>query len=128
MSRTQPSDVKLIIDTSDLGDSDDEIIQSFIDDANAIVTDVVGSDTSLTDAQKASIEKWLTAHLLASTLLRQAQEEAAEQARIIYEGKTGLGLQGTRYGQQVLMIDTSGKFAQGSGKKRASIRAVTSFE
>nr|NIS26427.1 hypothetical protein [candidate division KSB1 bacterium] len=104
-TRTNAVDVKNIIDT----DLSDVIVEEFVGDANLIVTDIVGSDTNLSDAQKESIEKWLTAHLLAATRDQQPQAEGAGDARITYQGKTsGLGLEGTMYGQQVLLIDTTG--------------------
>jgi hypothetical protein len=123
-NRTTATDVKLILDT----DLDDPIVEAFISDANPIVTDVLGSDTSLSSAQKASIEKWLTAHFIACTRDQQAQREEADEAAIVYQGKTAMGLDATYYGQQVKVLDTTGKMAKALGKRRVTITAITSFE
>ena len=123
-NRTTATEVKQIIDT----DLDDTIVTAFISDANPIVTDAIGSDTTLSSAQKASIEKWLSAHLIASTRDQQAAKEGDDDATITYQGKWGMGLDATSYGQMVKLLDTTGKIAASIGKKRASLKAVTSFE
>jgi hypothetical protein len=123
MARTTAAEVKQIIDT----DLSDTIVDAYIGDANALVTNVLGDDTTLGDTLKESIEKWLTAHMIASTRERMGQEEEAGSAKIKYVGKTGLNLSSTAYGQMVLTLDSTGNFASLGGKK-ASIYAVTSFE
>ena len=124
MARVKPIEVKQIIDT----DLSNPNIDAFILSANITVTAILGSDTVVTAAQLKEIERWLTAHLIASSKERQAQAEKVDDASITYSGKTGDGLKSTSFGQQVLMLDTTGKIAASAGKKRASITAVTSFD
>lgn len=121
MGRTTATEVKAIIAT-ELADS---IIDTFIGMANRVVTDHLGANTDLSAAQKQDIETWLTAHLVASTREQQAQAEQAGDARITYQGETGKGLEATFYGQQVMMMDTTGTLANAIGKKAVTVLAIT---
>jgi len=122
MARTDADAVKQILDTS----LTDTKIEAFIAGATEEVTEVVGSDTSLSGDLKTEIERWLTAHMIASTREQQLSEAKAGPASAKFQGKTGLGLDSTMYGQTVKVLDTSGKFAA-LGGKGASIMAVRSF-
>ncbi len=124
MARTTSAKVKQIIETSIL----DADIDEYIVGANALVTEVLGDDTTITDILKAVIEQYLTAHFMANTRERLARKEGAGGASILYTGKDGLGLKGTPYGQSVLSFDSTGKFATLDGKKAASLIAITSFD
>lgn len=124
MARVLAHEVKDIIVTT----LSDVIINTYIQAANITVTDLLGSSTELSDAQKKEIERWFTAHLMASTRVQQAKSEKALDASITYQGETGKGLESTHYGQMALALDTTGTFAQKLGKKKATIVAVTSFE
>ena len=123
MARTTATKVKVIIDT-DLADS---IVDAYISGATELVTEAIGSNTSLSDDLKAEIERWLAAHLIASTRVRQLVSGEAGGAKAVYQGKTGMGLESTLYGQQVLILDASGSFASLGGKS-AKITAITSFD
>jgi hypothetical protein len=119
-ARTTATEVKKIIDTS-LSDS---IVEAYIGDANVMVNEVLGTDT--TDLLT-SIEKWLTAHLIAMTQERVSIKEEAGTAKITYPDVFGQGLKATPYGQMVLTLDTSGSFAALGGKS-ATIEAIKSFD
>lgn len=123
MARTTADEVKQIIDT----DLSDTIIEGYISGATEVVTYVLGSDTTMSVELKTEIERWLTAHMIASTREQQLSEAKAGPASAKFQGKTGMGLDATLYGQQVKAMDTTGKFAT-LGGKRASIKAITSFE
>lgn len=123
-NRITTDELKEIIST-DLGDS---VLEAFILAANLTVTEWLGSSTVLSSDQLKEIERWLSAHLLACTREQQAQSEDAGQASITYQGKTGMGLDATFYGQQVKLLDSTGILAQSVGKKLASVYAVTSFD
>lgn len=120
-NRVSAAEVGQIIDT----DLSDPIVDVFIGAANITVTDLIGSNANLSTAQLKEIERWLTAHLLACTREQQAQGEAATDAKITYQGKTGMGLDSTFYGQQVKLLDTTGVLAAQIGKKEASVYAIT---
>jgi len=120
MARTNSADVKNILDTT----VEDAKINAFINSANLMVTKYLGSETELSAAQKKDIEMWLTAHLIAATLERQVQEEQVDDAQIKHQGKTGLGLDSTFYGQTVKMLDTTGILSSKLGKKQASVYAI----
>ena len=123
MARTSAAEVKQILSTS----LDDTIVEAFIAGATEVITEVLGDDTTITDALKAEIERWYTAHMIASTREQQSSKEEAGSAKVTYQGQTGAGLSSTFYGQQVLIMDTTGKMASLGGKS-ASIYAVTSFD
>jgi len=123
MARTTASEVKKIIDT----DLDTSVVDVYISSASEVVTNVLGSDTSLSDTLKKNIEMWLAAHLIASTREQQIQKAGAGGANVTYQGVTGKGLEATLYGQQVLAMDTTGKMAATMAKQKASLIAITSF-
>lgn len=122
--RVLPAEVKEIINTS----LSEPTITSFIDGANLTVTALLGDSTVLSTAQLKQIELWYTAHLIACTRERQVHSRKAGQATDVYEGTTGKGLDATMYGQVCKALDTTGVLAADSGKKVATIYAITSFE
>ena len=122
MARTTQEAVREILNTS----LDDEAVENYVDIANVIVTDEL-DNTSLTDERLTLIERWLAAHLIAITQERMATQEKLGEASITYAGAFGKGLQSTSYGQMVAMLDLSGTLNQ-LGKKKLSIKAITSFE
>ena len=85
-------------------------LSPFIAIANELVTEVCGeahAETRLT-----LIETWLTAHFYAIRDNRLASEDLNfMELGLKYQYKLGLNLQVTMYGQQVLIMDTSGGFA-----------------
>lgn len=103
----------------------EEEIEPYIESANVLVTDVLGSAGLSTSALK-EIERWLTAHMIASSKDRQTKEETLGEASVKYSGLWGKGLEFTSYGQMVLMLDTSGKMSN-LGKRPAKLRAIKSF-
>ena len=129
-SRVTPAEVKEILDTS----LTDSAITAFIDAASVTVTDLLGENSAASDlsnAQLKEVERWLTAHLIASTRERQVAKENAGQAGVTYDGRTGLGLDSTLYGQQVKLLDTTGTLAnleKTVGLKAISMYAVPNFD
>jgi len=116
------SEVREIIDT-DLADA---AIQTFIAGADSIVSTVLGDDSNLPDSAKKEIERWLTAHLMATSREPQIASIGADGVNVTYQGLTGKGLESTFYGQNVLLLDTTGKLASSLQKRNASLIAVTS--
>lgn len=123
MARVTAEELKEIIET----DKADTILDTFIVGANLLVTEHLGGST-LTDAQLKEIERWLAAHLLASTLEKQPASEGADKANVTYQGQTALRLDFTSYGQMVQIMDTTGVMATVVGQKKASLFAITSFK
>jgi hypothetical protein len=104
-----PSDVRLIADFEEL---DNSAISAFIDDAKNFIQNHVGDlDPTTTDI----LVKWTTAHL-ASMKQQRIREEGFTDASLDYEGKSGMNLNYTRYGQQVVALDpTDSLGSDGSG-------------
>ena len=122
-NRVTATEVKQIIETTQT----DTIVDVFIGSANILVTDIL-SDQGLSSDLMKEIERWLSAHLLATTLERQTvREEIGGDTNEEYS-KLGYGLDSTTYGQTVKVLDTSGMLAATIGKRKAIITAVTSFE
>lgn len=89
---------------------DDSIdLDPFIEIASALV-DEVCTDSDYSDARLELIERWLAAHFAAVNDPRTTLEHAGS-VRVFFEGKSGLGLDFTRYGQQAKIIDTAGNLA-----------------
>ena len=96
----------------------------FIIAANLLVTNTLGS-TGLSAATLTEIERWVSAHLVAIRV-RQATKEKIADAEITFEGNQtsmGKGLLATTYGQQAIMLDTTGALSS-LGKKKASIEVA----
>lgn len=106
MGRVTATEVKAILDNTVLTDPQ---IEAYITSANTMVNRVLGV-MNVSDNTK-EIERWLTAHMIASTRERLAKKEGAGGAFIEYAGTWGEGLKLTSYGQMVLLLDGSGAFA-----------------
>ena len=122
MARVTPAEVKLILPDSELTDA---VITAFITSANNLVNAVLTeylSETMLTE-----VEKWLTAHMITSTVERMATREGAGGAEIFYTGKYGQNLTSTPFGQMVLSLDPSGRMAA-LGGKTVSMIAIPNFD
>lgn len=117
--RVTATEVKEIIET----DLTDAIVGAYITSANVFVNTVLGTGT--TDILK-EIERWLAAHMIASSKERQAIKEEAGTAKVQYSGKYEMNLSSTSYGQMVMSLDTTGAMAK-VGLKAAYIYAIPNF-
>ena len=124
MARTTAAEVKAIMDNCTV---DDTVVDVFIISANALVTRTLGSDTTIGSTLLEEIERWFTAHMLASTLCRMGTDEKLGEASIKYTGVFKEKLSSTPYGQVVMQLDFTGKMGN-VGKKGASITAIKSFD
>lgn len=122
--RVVAAEVKEIIDGCT---TSDEVVEVMIDAASEIITQVFENDTDIGTILLKELERWLTAHMLVSTLHRMGADEKVGDAQIKYTGQWGKKLESTPYGQMVLTLDTTGKIAR-TGKIAASIYAIKSFD
>jgi len=123
-NRTTAAEVKTILPNCTVSDT---IVTTLITSANAVVTEVFSNDTDIGDTLLEEIEKWFTAHMIASSLQRTASDEKLGDAAVKYTGQWGKKLESTPYGQMVLTLDFTGKMGK-LGKQGATITAVTSFD
>ena len=93
---------------------------AFINSAHRMVEQTL-AEKNLSEELLTEIEMWLSAHLLSMRDQRKSQVRDGD-LQVAYQGKTGMGLQSTLYGQQVLTLDPTGSLSS-LGQKRASIRA-----
>ena len=112
MARVQTADVKKIIAT-ELVD-----LSVFIQTATVQV-DTIAALGTLSAAVLKEIERWLAAHYTSMRVRQDAKVTMGDSSHT-YSGKTGAGLQSTRYGQQAVLLDTTGTLAN-AGQRRASM-------
>jgi hypothetical protein len=110
-----PTGLRLIIAT----ELEDAQVAAFIRTAHVMVQETLAS-RGLSEERLAEIDLWLAAHYLAISDQRPQQEKIGSEYAVTYQGQTGQGLQATLYGQQVLLLDTTGALAN-LGKPAASI-------
>lgn len=122
VNRVTAAEVKVVINTDQL----DAEVDSFIDIANEIVTSELTPTTELSDARLTSIELYLSAHFVAISDPDEGmkiREYVTDEVRMDYIDNFGPGLQGTNYGKQALILDTTGTLSS-LGKLRAQFRVV----
>lgn len=96
-------------------------VENYIRTANIIVTDELSGE-GYSAARMKEIEAYYAAHLVACDDPAIA-EEAIDDTKTRYHGKSGMGLDFTPYGQQVKILDSSGKLVN-LGKRAAKIEAL----
>lgn len=101
-TRTNPKAVCKIVET----DLAPDVVKEFIEDANVVVTGHL-TGKGLSADQLRRIEKYIAAHLL---ILRDRRVATASvgQTRVRYQGRQQMHLNSTDYGQQAMLLDTSG--------------------
>lgn len=116
MGRVTAEDVERIITTS-------LDPMPFIDAANVIVTDRL-DDQSLSEAALKEIERWLAAHFIAvSDPQKKSQSIDGASETYVLPPVTADGLKSTVYGQQALLLDSSGALAN-IGKRQFVFDAI----
>jgi hypothetical protein len=120
-NRVTYTDVKAIMDNCTTADS---TVTIFITSAHTMIDSV---NPLLAEEVLTEIEKWLAAHLIASTVFRTTSDEKLGDASVTYTGKWGMKLESTPYGQMVLLLDSTGALAN-AGKGAATIYAVKEFD
>jgi len=121
MARIIDADVQEILDT-------DHDTTPFITAANVLMNKLLATPIAsgdLSAEQLVEIERWLAAHF-ACMMDPRENEVWADRARAVFEGKSGMGLDFTRYGQQVKFLDTSGILAawdkqSSQGRRQATV-------
>ncbi len=105
--RTDAPEVCAIIDTDLTGDT----VLPFITTASVLVDEHLTSETpALSDDLLKQIEMYLAAHFITLWDPRALKEEAGD-TKFTYEGKTGEGLDSSRYGQMAQTLDPTGKLS-----------------
>jgi hypothetical protein len=95
----------------------------FIETASALV-DEIATDSGHDATRLELIERWLSAHFYAIRDPRTTQEKAGTVGAS-YESKVDLALDLTRYGQQAMVLDSSGLLRSLSSKKGRRQASVT---
>ena len=118
MARVTDNEVCAVVDTK-------RDVSPFIETANLIVEEQLVS-AGMTPARLKQIELYLSAHFVAITEERGGLTSTGTGAsKETYFGLLGEGLKATRYGQQVISLDTSGILVlESGGKSQAEFRVV----
>lgn len=114
--RVTVDEVKKLIDT-ELSD-----VAPFIKAANLTIDEHLLND-GIGAALLKEIERWLSAHFVAMRE-RQLTSETAGDAANQYGGSFGMGLNFTQYGQQVRLLDPTGKLANAGNTGRDAMFKV----
>lgn len=116
MARVTSDEVKQIISTT-LDPT------PFIEAANVVVNDRLASE-SLSVSTLKEIERWLSAHFLAiRSPQKKSQSIDGASETYVLPPVSAEGLKSTPYGQQVLLLDSSGVLTS-LGKKKAYFNAI----
>lgn len=121
MGRVTVSEVRQIIVLK--SDITDDQVGIFINQANLFVTNTFSGDTTISDDVLKEIERNIAAHFLHALDPRET-EKAVSKARSKYSGSFGMRLDSTTYGQNAMLLDTTGKLSEASTRKRASISTI----
>ena len=118
--RVNVPEVKEIIDLDD--SITNAQIQAFIIVANRVVEDQLIGEGINVDTLK-EIERWLTAHFLTVRDPRLKSSRIGDSKDEYAMSKLGSNLDGSMYGQQVKMLDSSNTLAN-IGKKKAYLETL----
>jgi hypothetical protein len=103
----------------------EDTVDIYIAIASSMVDNLLGS-SGMTGTVLEQIERFLTAHLLYTTIKRQTQQKSVGDASESY-AKLGEGLKATTYGAIVAQLDYTGALLN-AGKTTALIEAIPSFD
>lgn len=92
----------------------------FISAATLLVDEYLGA-AGLSDPLLFEIERWWTAHLAESADPRTMDRRIGQTALKREQAKLGIGLEGTAYGQQVLLLDTSGTLETAAAETKRAV-------
>jgi hypothetical protein len=125
MARTTPTLVQSLLGSNYGKDANDEFpdLQQFIDFATVIVDRVVTcairKGRGLTSPEAELMERYLAAHGYQTSDPGYTSRSTAG-ASGSFEGQSGMGLERTRYGQDALILDSSGCLANLNKKQRVT--------
>jgi hypothetical protein len=104
-----PSDVKRVLDSTDLSNSD---IEWFIEEASAEYEAVIGNEP-IGDSVKDMVITRLAAHGIATGPERQIDSAGEGGGNVSFAGDTGEGLNASTHGQRAQDLDPTGQLGGG---------------
>jgi len=105
MSRTTESQVK------DLLEDPEASVSTAIATANVLVTRLVTGGSKDDSITLELIERWLSAHFYTIRNPQVSSESVLGASQSLLTGSVGTGLEATLYGQQALILDSTGSLA-----------------
>lgn len=117
--RVTEAEVKQIVPTT----LTDEQVTPYLCSANRLIEGVLVG-LGYEESELALIELWLAAHLV-SVRDPAVASETIGAVSATYHGKSGMGLEHTPYGQQVLFFEYKGTFkALADGRRSAEMKII----
>ena len=101
MARVTQEEVKAIFPCPASAD-----LTPFIDSAHIVVENTLG-DEGLSEDLLKEIERWLSAHFASARYSVNSKEKVGD-VDVTKQGKWGMGLDSTDYGQKVKLLDPTG--------------------
>ncbi len=119
-ARTTADKVRIILDT----DLETLHLESYIEVANNLMNELF-KNTTLSDGLLENIERWLAAHIIATSKEREAIQQKAGPAEQRFSDIYGKGLDSTSYGQMAIALDPTGILFDINAQRRPiKIRAI----
>jgi hypothetical protein len=125
MGLVTATEVKAIMDNCTVADT---VVDTCIIAADEVINNVFEDDIEITATLLKEIERWFTAHMIASVFDRPVSKERVGEVDVWYANVWKENLASTPYGQMVKQLDVSGKMANALGGIRAGVYAVKSFD
>ena len=129
MARTTPDAVRGVL-SGNYDCNENTNLAPFIDTASNLVdfvrTCAISKGTSLTSTTLEIIERWLAGHFYAMSDPMYSQKSTGG-ASATFQGQTGMGLSSTLYGQQAMIVDTSGCLAKRNKETLDGSKSVVSM-
>lgn len=117
MARVTEEEVKAIFPCPEDAD-----LTPFIESAHIVVDTYLGND-GLEESLLKEIERWLSAHFASARYSVNSKEKVGD-VDVTKQGKWGMGLESTDYGQKVLLLDPTGKLGNMSDKQRIYFEVI----
>ena len=114
-ARVEADDVRLIFNT-ELSNAQLDV---FIISAHLMVEEKITKPTA-TEELKKELERWLAAHFAASADPLHTSMSLGDEFSETIQGRFGMYLESTSYGQRAVTLDTTGSLA-GTSRKKAII-------
>ena len=111
--RVNENDVAGIIDT-------DKDIKPYLKTANIVINNTFSGNTTVDDDTLAQLEQWICAHFIEAdtgTIVAQKIDDSSDK----FADHLGMGLDSTRFGQMVKLIDPSGLLASLDKSQAATV-------
>ena len=93
-----------------------EVLSVMLQTAEQMLVNTVDKDSDVSSDTRETIKLWLAAHFV-HIKDRLEKEVSSDGVRMVFDGKTDVGLNATLYGQQAMAMDPTGFLAKTATSK-----------